>query len=340
MVDLHLATVFGLSELVESVLRNLDINARDSRGRTALVWVLECLAFEFEFKPNYRGSRIQNFETYDAIDAIETAHRRVIKALLRLGANPHITGYNGDTPLHLAAILGDVEIVQSLLDYGADVDSHISNRYGYIPLALAVRYGKESTYMRLLERGAVDVCGENSRTALIEAACVGDLALIEELIKKGANVGFPDVNGQTALMEASGRGYIQIVELLLRNQSYLDHQDHKGDTALLKACIGDHADIIELLIVANARPDIENNEGDTALDYCTKYCREDSIKRLLHSITDPTLRDKHSRTFLISANRWKRSDIVSLILEDAELKPTSKFITLPLSEWCSPLWES
>ncbi|KAF4426544.1 Calcium calmodulin-dependent kinase type 1B [Fusarium acutatum] len=154
-------------------MKNLDINARDSCGRTALVWVLECLAFEFEFNPNYRGSDTRNFETNDGIGI---AHRRVVKALLSAGAKSHIPGYNADTPLHLASILGDVEIVQNLLDYGAD--THTSKKYGYVPLVLAVRYGKVSIYMKLLDHG------ENGRTALIEAASVRDLALMEKLIRK------------------------------------------------------------------------------------------------------------------------------------------------------------
>ncbi|QGI78717.1 hypothetical protein CEK25_005446 [Fusarium fujikuroi] len=297
MIDLHLTILFGLSELVESVMKNLDINARDSCGRTVLVWVLECFAFEFEFKTIYKESRLQNFETYDAI---ETTHRRVVKTLLRSGANPHMPGYNGDTPLHLAAIIGDTEIVQNLLDCG--VDTRISNQYGYIPPVLAVRYGKESTYMKLLERVAVDDCGENSRTALIEAAFVGDLALMEKLIGKGANV---------------------------------DHQDHNGDTALMMACIRDHARVIESLLAVNARLDIRNHSWKTALDYGGEYCGEDSIMRLLHHSTDLAIRDQYSGIALISASGCRRPDIVSLILEDAALKLSPEHLDLALSESCS-----
>ncbi|KAM0081537.1 hypothetical protein ACKRZS_006323 [Fusarium odoratissimum] len=242
-------------------------------------------------------------------------------------------GYNGDTPLHLAAILGDVEIVQRILEYGVDIDT--LNRNVGVPLEEAVRHSRESASMRLLESGTVDTCGENSRTALTETSSVSNLAPMETLIEKGAKVDFPDINGQTALMEASKRGHNRIDELLLENQSNVDHQDHKGDTALMKACIGDHADVIELLVAANAQLDIENDKGDTALDHGGRYCGEDSIKRLLHQSTDPTIRDQHSGTVLISASHWKRPNIVSLILKDAKLKPTSKFINLALSEACS-----
>uniref|UniRef100_A0A0D2YGC9 Nephrocystin 3-like N-terminal domain-containing protein n=1 Tax=Fusarium oxysporum (strain Fo5176) TaxID=660025 RepID=A0A0D2YGC9_FUSOF len=262
MSNLHLAALFGLGDLAESLMKNIDINSRDSCGRTALVWALECLAFEFKFSPDYIMSVTKNFEIYDGIDI---ARRRVVNALLRSGANPRMPGYNGDTPLHLAAILGDVEIVERILEYGVDID--ILNRNVGVPLEEAVRHSRESASMKLLESGTVDTGGENSRTAHTETSSVSNLAPMETLIEKGAKADFPDINGQTALMEASKRGHNRIDELLLENQSNVDQQDHKGDTALMKACIGDHADVIELLVAANARLDIENDKGDTALDH-------------------------------------------------------------------------
>ncbi|KAF5557177.1 ankyrin protein [Fusarium phyllophilum] len=297
MSILHLAALYGLVDLAESLMKNIDVNSRDRFGRTALVWAIECFAFEFKSIANDMKPGTRNSDLYDGI---HIDRRRIIEALLRSGADPHVPGCNGDTALHLAAMLGDVEIVQNLLDYGADI--HTSNIYGDIPLVLAVRCGKGSAYMKLLERGAVDVCGRNSRTALIEAAAVGDLALIEKLIRKGANV---------------------------------DHQDHKGDTALMKACIDDQADVIELLLAANARLGIKNAEGETALSNAAQRCEEGSIKRLLRHSRNPAIRDQHAGTVLISASQYKRLDIVSLILEDAELKPASKHIDIVLSESCS-----
>ncbi|KAH7207552.1 hypothetical protein BKA60DRAFT_611430 [Fusarium oxysporum] len=256
MSNLHLAALFGLGDL-----------AGDSCGRTALVWALECLAFEFKFNPDYIMSVTKNFEIYDGIDIAR--------------ANPRMPGYNGDTPLHLAAILGDVEI---------------SNQNVNLPLVEA-----------LLERGTVDMFGENRRTALIEAASVGNLAPIETLVREGALVDFPDRTGKTALMKASKLGHTRVVELLLKSHSDVDHQDYKRDTAIMNAC------------KANAQLGIKNSAGETALADAGRHCGKGIIKRLLQHITDPVTRDQ-------------QSDIVSLILEDAELKPTSKYIDLALSK--------
>ncbi|KAF5579615.1 ankyrin protein [Fusarium pseudocircinatum] len=300
--DLHLATLFGLGDLVESLMKNIDIDSRDSCGRTALVWALECLAFKFEYRPQSGESKTRNYDIYAGI---ENSYRRIIKALSRSGANLHIPGCHGDTPLHLAAILGDVEIVQYLLDHGAD--THISNQDGYIPLVVAVINRKESAFMKLLEREAVDICGENSRTALMEAATIGDSALVEKLINKGAKVDHRDRDGQTALIEASRSGRTRVVELLLESQSNVDHQDHRGDTALMKAFIGDHAGVIDLLLEASPRLDIRNGAGETAFYHAGKRGREGNIKRLLCQTTDPSSRDQHSGTALISASSIQAS---------------------------------
>ncbi|KAL5600475.1 hypothetical protein FOVSG1_008287 [Fusarium oxysporum f. sp. vasinfectum] len=327
----HLAALFGLRDLAVSRMENPDVDARDSCGRTALVLAMECLAFGFNMKPEFAIRFTPNLEIYAGIDVDRCC---VVEDLLASGANPHMLGYGGNTPLHFAAILGDVKIIEKLLDCGADV--HISNKSGDIPLVLAVRHGRELACMKLLELGTVDMCGENRRTALIEAASVKDLTLMETLIEAGATVDLPDVAGQTALMEASKHGHAQIVKLLLENKSDVDHQDHNRDTALMKACRDIHTDVIELLLGANARLGIMNAVGETAFSNAGRRSGDGDVKQLLrrHS-TDPGTRDQHSGIALISASTWGKPGIISLILEDAESKPTSKYLDLALSTSCS-----
>ncbi|KAL5625825.1 hypothetical protein FOBRF1_000168 [Fusarium oxysporum] len=282
--------------------------------------------------------RAENKDNDPEFNIVDQAYKDTLKRLKEQHqkhcANPHMLGYGGNTPLHFAAILGDVKIIEKLLDCGADV--HISNKSGHIPLVLAVRHGRELACMKLLELGTVDMCGENRRTALIEAASVKDLTLMETLIEAGATVDLPDDAGQTALMEASKHGHAQIVKLLLENKSDVDHQDHNRDTALMKACRDIHTDVIELLLGANARLGIMNAVGETAFSNAGRRFGDGDVKQLLrrHS-TDPGTRDQHSGIALISASTWGKPGIISLILEDAESKPTSKYLDLALSTSCS-----
>lgn len=47
---------------------------------------------------------------------------RIVKLLLDAGANLHVVNSNGQSPLHAAVILGNVESVHLLLTAGADVN--------------------------------------------------------------------------------------------------------------------------------------------------------------------------------------------------------------------------
>ena len=70
--------------------------------------------------------------------AAHSGHMEVVQLLLDKGAQPNeINEYT--TPLHLAAIGGHKELVQLLLQRGAD--PNIQNRNGDTALCLAIEYG-------------------------------------------------------------------------------------------------------------------------------------------------------------------------------------------------------
>lgn len=72
-----------------------------------------------------------------------------------LGTPPvdvHSRNLLGDTPLHVAAVRGDVQAVTDLLGAGADPD--IKGEYGFTPLHEAVSQGHCEVARLLLARGA------------------------------------------------------------------------------------------------------------------------------------------------------------------------------------------
>ncbi len=58
----------------------------------------------------------------------------------------------GDTPLHFAAIQGNVRVISLLLDAGADIGA--VGESGYTPLHYAVEQSRLEAVRVLLERGA------------------------------------------------------------------------------------------------------------------------------------------------------------------------------------------
>jgi ankyrin repeat protein len=61
-------------------------------------------------------------------------------------------GYCGDTPLHVAAIWGDVQAIDMLVLAGADLDA--PGEFHFTPLRHAVGQGHVEAARRLLELGA------------------------------------------------------------------------------------------------------------------------------------------------------------------------------------------
>lgn len=73
----------------------------------------------------------------------------------------HTVDSTGDTPLHIAAIWGDVEAIDVLLEAGADIDA--KGDMGCTPLHYAIGQKKVEAAKRLISHGAsLDVKDEMS----------------------------------------------------------------------------------------------------------------------------------------------------------------------------------
>lgn len=67
--------------------------------------------------------------------------------LLIKGAHIDTRNEQGNTPLHLAAMMGYPELTEELLEWGAEVST--VNGDGHLPLELAIMQGLETDYVRI-----------------------------------------------------------------------------------------------------------------------------------------------------------------------------------------------
>ena len=132
--------------------------------------------------------------------AVRGRHLIVLRELLRAGANPDILidhpGY--DPPLRWAAQAGLLDSVTELCSSGASIDPSSSGSYSP-PLYWAARGGHLETVAYLIRMGAPLKPSENypdtapiqgDTTPLNAAAAQGQLQVVEELLKHGANPRF------------------------------------------------------------------------------------------------------------------------------------------------------
>ncbi|XP_068698694.1 tonsoku-like protein isoform X1 [Montipora foliosa] len=107
----------------------------------------------------------------------------------------------GETPLHEAAIAGNLQRVEALLEKGADVNAR--DYCGWLPLHEACNHGHVEIVELLLKAGSDvnDQGGEHcfGVTPLHDAAENGHLDVVKLLLKYGASINLKDGRGRTSL---------------------------------------------------------------------------------------------------------------------------------------------
>ena len=86
---------------------------------------------------------------------------------------------------------------------------------------------------------------------LLSAAKTGDLALVETLLDRGADIEVRDI-GRTALMLASRMGEAAVVRTLLNRGADINARNEEGETALDIAYDDGHKKVINALRAAGA----------------------------------------------------------------------------------------
>lgn len=161
----------------------------------------------------------------------------VVQALAAAGADldaPVVGMWHREAALHWAASNDDVDLIDALLDAGADIERSGSSIDGGSPLSCAVGYGQWAAARRLAERGATTLFwheaalgmmarieqrleadplppAEDLSGAFWNACHGGQLAVAECLLARGADLNWPAPwSGQTPLdiAERAGRGDI------------------------------------------------------------------------------------------------------------------------------------
>ena len=158
------------------------------------------------------------------VAALAGRHFQVAKLLHHDGTDIDVRGSNGRTPLFPAARHGDLEMVQVLLDYKANVNAQ--NNSGWTPIH-DVSAGS-STILNNFRQSRPDVT--------------------RVLLEHGADVNAVNVNyGKTPLHIAVVNLRIDVVRVLLEHGADVDARDNEGKTAFQSLSANRHHEIMELL---------------------------------------------------------------------------------------------
>ena len=226
------------------------------------------------------------------------------------------------TPLCLAARGGHKEVVQILLDVGAECDK--ADTDGYTPLHMAVRFGHKDVVKLFLDRGADPNMPDKIRYTPLHTAVRFDYIDVAKLLMDaGAEIMKKDMLGHTPLFSAAGYGHKDLAILLLDAGSDPNTTDIIGWSPLQRAAKEGYSDIIKRLLIAGADVD-QVNIGwyeRTALFYAAKYGHIDAVKILLDEGADCNKSDELGYTPLQLAVKVKDNHDVVKMLQEREDVP-------------------
>lgn len=228
--------------------------------------------------------------------------------------------------LHLAAYFGSLAETQILL---LESDTDLNDGRNRTALLYAARNGHSAVVELLLKNGAnIDWRDSSLETALFRACIGGHAATAAILLENNAQVDLDDGEGQTPLSFAAEFGHAAIVQLLLDNDAEIDEVTNYGKTPLLLAAEEGHINIVQLLLANGADPYRRDMDGETALSRAVREGHTAVVQLLLDNNAEVDSKNIYRETPLKVATDQRHETIVQLLLDyGADANRTSS--TLP-----------
>ena len=159
------------------------------------------------FDPNTINEKGQ----YGLLIALREPAPKIAASLINAPTiNLNLLNPQGESPLMLASLKGQLELAEKMVEKGADV-----NKTGWTPLHYAASTGQVKIIALLLENHAyIDAESPNGSTPLMMASMYGSPESVKLLIDEGADPLLKNQQGLTALQFARNANRVDAVELM------------------------------------------------------------------------------------------------------------------------------
>uniref|UniRef100_A0A8C7GEX9 Kinase D-interacting substrate 220b n=1 Tax=Oncorhynchus kisutch TaxID=8019 RepID=A0A8C7GEX9_ONCKI len=163
----------------------------------------------------------------------------------------------------------------------------------------------------------VDGRSDNGQTPLMLASEQGSIEIVQELIRRGANVNLDDVDCWSALICAAKEGHVEVVKELLESSAYIEHRDMGGWTALMWAAYKGRVEVTEVLLENGANPNTTGQQYSVyPIIWAAGRGHAEIVQVLLENGAKVNCSDKYGTTPLIWAARKGNFDCVMHLLEN------------------------
>lgn len=273
------------------VSKGANIDARDFDERSVVDDIVEILAVIKGFKKAnpFLSTIIKYDEKYDVL----------LKKVLTYRPNIETQRLDGTNILFDMVLYNDFETLKTIINYG--INLNIKDKRGYTPLMHMVEEGlkisdkkeRELFIERLVYflkyRVSVDIRDNDGRTVIHKAVIANDLAVVEKLLTKKADLSVKDIHGRTALHHTQWHGNYKIARWLIAAGGDMNLPDNSGFTLLNYAAIFGHTKLVVALIASGVLMYNRNPKNRKVAQFFKD--REKKLdKLLLNNIIDDKMR--------------------------------------------------
>jgi len=329
---LHMASGEGNDDFVKLLLsKGASQNLLDNEGYTPLHRAVEgnhlstirLLAGNGEWKELKLPSRPGSGTPTPLALAVKKNNVAAAKLLLDLGFNVNESYDNGITPLYCAARFAGREIVELLMQRGADLYQCPYKAGGCNLLINAVDADNVVLAAFLIDKG-VDVNERDGRllTPLHHACYKNSPLMMSFLVEQGADVNARSSKGETPLHLASVRTCGAPLEMLIRKGARVNEKTAMGLTPLHYAAMSQTLEATKLLIAAGAKIDARDRNGRTPM--MAAIARGDSgmLKLLVENGADINQLDDRQFEALVGNRGKNKAEMKKYLIDKgARLQP-------------------
>ena len=193
----------------------------------------------------FAASFAANADSFDDFfRAVRADNASGVKTLLNRGFDPNTRDAQGQTGLLIALREPSPKVIQVLLD-SPKTDVEARNPKDESPLMLAAIKGQQDIVTKLIERDA-DI-NKPGWTPLHYAATTGHVEIMKQLLDKDAFIDAQSPNGTTPLMMAAMYGSAAAVKLLLEEGADPLMKNQLGMTAVDFAQKANRTDAVQMI---------------------------------------------------------------------------------------------
>ena len=291
----------------------------------------ENICYNFKLAELY-AKLLRNGEAEQFLQQIE--QQQLKNCITDSNQNYHVFPDRGSTPLMIACCHDNMQMVQLLLEHGAD--PNIQNNRKHTALMYACR---NTEMLRALmsynaDSNIQDLCHQ---TAVFWTCMVGNVQGLELFIgennsyyttnqesvqatvgKHLVNLNCRNIYGATFLHVACHEGHLHVIERLLKAKADSNVHDILGLTPLLQASASGHFQMVKLFLNIAVRD--KKSEAQALLAAC-RHGHVRVVKQLLEAQIDPNIQDSKGTTPLMIASTNGHLDVVEQLL-DAQADPS------------------